>query len=419
MRIIHFADLHIGVETYGRPDPATGLSTRLLDFLSAFDELVERAIADDVDLVLFAGDAYKTREPSQTQQREFARRLRRLTEAGIPVFLLIGNHDLPNAFSRANALEIFDTLGIERIHVAPKPTVHVIPTKSGPLQIAALPWMNMSQLLTRDDYKNLSIDQVDRMAADRLNRVVADFADELDPDMPSVLAAHVAMNESLVKTGSEKWMTVGHFPQLAKSTLAASRFDYVALGHHHVYQRLEHATPMYYPGSLQRVDFGEEDDPKGFLVAELDPKRVAGGRLVGEPEFAEIGARRFVTVSLRPKAEDPTAETLTAIDKAKVGDAIVRVQLRLTAQQDALLREAEVRRALEPAHYIASIQRQVDHDDRRRLPGDVRVERLTPLDALDLFLKQRESPPEERERMLAAARSLLDQEGHAHDEADA
>src|SRR6476620_8040972 len=103
MKIVHFADLHIGIENYSRPDPDTGLPSRLIDFRTAFDELVEYSLAERVDLVLFAGDAYKNREPSQTHQREFARRIRRLRAAGIPVFLLIGNHDLPNAVARANA----------------------------------------------------------------------------------------------------------------------------------------------------------------------------------------------------------------------------------------------------------------------------------------------------------------------------
>lgn len=408
MRFIHFADLHIGVETYGRPDPATGLTTRMLDFLRAFDELVDTAIADDVDLVLFAGDAYKNREPTQTQQREFARRIRRLVEAEIPVFLLVGNHDLPNAFSRATALEIFETLGVPRVTVAAKPDVHVLQTRSGPIQIAALPWMNISQLLTRDEYKNLSIDQIDRMAADRLNRIVADFVEALDPAIPAVLAAHVAMNESLVKSGSERWMTVGHFPQLSKSTLGSGRFDYVALGHHHVYQRLEHPTPMYYSGSMQRVDFGEEHDPKGFLVVDIDAARPSGERLAGEPRFHEVAARRFVTVSLRPKDDDPTPEVLAAIRKADVDDAIVRVHVRLTAAQDALFREPDVRGALEAAHYVASIGREVDQDARRRLPGDVRAERLTPLEALDVYLRQRETPADRREKLASAARVLVE-----------
>jgi len=57
MKILHFADLHLGVESYGRIDPATGLSTRLLDFLSTLDQVVDYALKNKVDLALFCGDA--------------------------------------------------------------------------------------------------------------------------------------------------------------------------------------------------------------------------------------------------------------------------------------------------------------------------------------------------------------------------
>ena len=57
MKIIHFADLHIGMENYGSIDPATGLSSRLAEFLKSLDELVKYAQNQKVDAVLFAGDA--------------------------------------------------------------------------------------------------------------------------------------------------------------------------------------------------------------------------------------------------------------------------------------------------------------------------------------------------------------------------
>jgi len=74
IKLVHFADLHLGVENYGRLDPTTGLSSRLTDFLRAFDQVVDYALdeANDVDLVVFAGDAFKTRDPSPTYQRAFA-----------------------------------------------------------------------------------------------------------------------------------------------------------------------------------------------------------------------------------------------------------------------------------------------------------------------------------------------------------
>src|SRR4030066_1093820 len=156
MRILHFADLHLGVETYGVVDAATGLSTRLIDVLKALDAVVEYALGNDVDLVLFCGDAYKNRDPSQTHQREFAKRLRRLSERGIPVFLLVGNHDLPNAIGRATAVEIFDTLAVSHIYVGNRPAVHRIPTNRGNVQVVALPWLRRSALLSRRSEEHTS-----------------------------------------------------------------------------------------------------------------------------------------------------------------------------------------------------------------------------------------------------------------------
>jgi exonuclease SbcD len=407
VKILHFADLHIGVENYSRLDPATGLSTRLLDFLKAFDELVDCALAEKVDLVLFAGDAYKSREPSQTQQREFARRIRRLRAADIPVFLLIGNHDLPNAVSRANALEIFHTLELEGVYVAPRLSAYRIPTRAGDLQIVAVPWPNQSALLARDQYKNLTIDQIDRTIEELLTASIASLGEAQDPSLPTILTAHIALSESKVKSGSEKWMTVGHFPALLPSSLRADLFDYVALGHHHVYQRLGDHPPIVYPGSLQRVDFGEERDPKGFVLLDLDPSRPRGER-VRQIEFRQVDARRFVTITVTPTQEDPTEEILAAIARAGVKDAIVRLHLCLRPAQDALLRDSELRNALVDAHYVSSIAREVEQPARRRLSSEHEPEQLTPLEALKLYLEQKQVGENEQAVLIEHARRLIE-----------
>ncbi len=191
MRIVHFADLHLGVENYGRIDPATGVSSRLNDFLSALDRLVDYAVEEQVDLVLFCGDAYKSREPSQTQQRELAKRVSLLSAAGIPLFLLVGNHDLPNAAGRATSIEIFDTLGVDNVHVAGRPDIHRISTKSGDLQVVSLPWLRRSALLTRDDTRELDIEQITQRLEGILTGIINDGVARLDPTVPAILAAHV------------------------------------------------------------------------------------------------------------------------------------------------------------------------------------------------------------------------------------
>ena len=75
MKLLHFADAHIDMANYGRHDPQTGLPLRVLDFLKSLDTIVDTAISEKVDMVIFAGDAYKDRSPAPTFQREWGRRL--------------------------------------------------------------------------------------------------------------------------------------------------------------------------------------------------------------------------------------------------------------------------------------------------------------------------------------------------------
>src|ERR671936_214120 len=131
IRIAHLADTHIGMENYGRINPETGLNQRLHDFLNSLDQAVDGALAADVDLVVFAGDVYKTRDPTPTHQREFARRIHRLSEAGVRTFIVAGNHDIPLSAGRATSVEIFRALELQQVTVARTITTHRIQTRAG------------------------------------------------------------------------------------------------------------------------------------------------------------------------------------------------------------------------------------------------------------------------------------------------
>src|SRR5512139_1357327 len=120
-KILHFADAHIDMANYGRHDPESGLPMRVMDFLKSLDTIVDAAIDEKVDLVLFAGDAYKDRNPAPTFQREWGRRVMRLSRAGIPTILLVGNHDLSPSLGRAHALDPFATLEVPNVQVIDYP----------------------------------------------------------------------------------------------------------------------------------------------------------------------------------------------------------------------------------------------------------------------------------------------------------
>jgi exonuclease SbcD len=406
LKIIHFADLHLGVETYGRPDPATGLSSRLLDFLAALDQLVDYALENKVDLVLFCGDAYKSREPTPTQQREFARRINRLAQGGIPVFLLTGNHDLPNAFGRATATEIFDTLAINRVHVSSRPDVYRIPTENGTLQIVSLPWLRRSALLSKEETKNLVFSQINDRMQQVLTSIVTTNIQKLDPDLPAVLAAHVWVVGA--KVGSEGAMTIGQEHTLLLSNIAHPAFDYIALGHIHRHQVLQPNPPAVYAGSLERLNFGEEADDKGFYVVDIEPDKENGKRQVSF-DFHPVAGRRFLTlnVNIEPGEADPTAAVTKAITEqaGNISDSIVRLNISLPAELESQLRDSDLRSVLKEAHYF-TIARDIKRETRLRL-GNVTAEELTPLEALKAYLSSKKITPERAKTLLDYGERLI------------
>ena len=407
MKILHFSDLHIGVENYGRIDPETGLSTRLGDFLDSLDQVVDFALNDGVDLVLLAGDAYKARDPTQTDQREFAKRLNRLSQSGIPTFLLVGNHDLPAVSSRATALDIFPTLEVVNIYVGANLQNYTVPTPSGPLQVLAVPWPRRSAILSREDSRGLSIEQVRQALEERMAFGIETRARELDPDVPAILAGHVTVNGATV--GTERSMMLGQDHVLLVSALDRPQVEYVALGHIHKHQILRPDPPMVvYSGSLQRVDFSEEGDEKGFCVVDLDPAAPQGRRMTNF-EFHKLNARNFVTVdvTVEPQDSEPTATVVRAIARKDIADSVVRVRISLAAEADAHLRETEIRTALEPAHFIASISREIAGTRRTRI-SPVEGEDLQPMQALGLYLDSKNIGAERREKIMKKAEELIE-----------
>ena len=406
MRILHFSDLHIGVENYGRIDPATGLSTRLGDFLSSLDEVVEFALNEQVDLVLLAGDAYKGRDPSQTHQREFARRLHTLSSAGVPVFLLVGNHDLPNASSRANAVEIFPTLQVPNVHIGDNLQTYNISTPAGPLQVVAVPWPRRGGILTREESRGLTIEEVRQRIEEVMTIGIQARVDALDPDIPAILSGHVTINGSTV--GTERSMMLGNDHVLLVSAVHRPELEYVALGHIHKHQVIRREPPMVvYSGSLQRVDFSEEGDDKGFCVIDLDTEAPQGQRLA-DFRFQPVQARPFVTIDVQvpPGESDPTAAVLRAISRRDIADAVVRVRVRAPAAVSTPLREGEIREALQPAHYIAAVSLELDGPRRTRLDRDS-ADDLQPMQALRLYLESREAEPQRRDKIIRYAEELI------------
>nr|MBC7244072.1 exonuclease subunit SbcD [Chloroflexota bacterium] len=399
VKVLHFADLHLGVENYGRLDAATGLHTRLLDFLRSFDELVEYALQERVDLVLFAGDAYKNRDPNPTHQREFARRIHRLAAANIPVFLLTGNHDIPSTMGRANTLDIFATLEVPNVYVGRKLASHLIQTRSGPLQIVALPWILRSHLLSRDEYKNCTLAELEEFTIAAVEKHLLETVATLDPHVPTILTAHGSVQGAVY--GSERSVMLGHDIVLPRNLLTNQTFDYVALGHIHRHQELARNPPIVYSGSLDRVDFGEEKEDKGFVVAQVE-------RGQAHYQFVKLtSTRRFVTIEVQADGVDPMVQVREAIARHEFQEAIVRLIIHTTAEKNHLLNDNEIHSLLDKAFKVAAIVRDIRRESRLRLGPNQNIEQMTPLEVLQKYLQARQVDKQRVEKLLEYAQRVI------------
>lgn len=409
IRVLHFADVHIGVENYGRTDPRTGLSSRVVDFLRRMDEVIDYAREHEVDLTIFAGDAFKTRSPNPTFQREFAWRVRELSQLA-PLVLLVGNHDLPPNVLKASSIEIYDTLGVPNVWVAGDYATRQIETRHGPVIVGAAPYPVRARLLQETDTAGMTIAQIDAYLEEQLTAILDELAEEADQyDMPRILTGHFTVSGAVI--GSERSIMLGRDVAVGLSSVADPRWDYVALGHIHKHQVLTQGRvdtpPVVYSGSIERIDFGEEGDPKGFCWAE-----VCRGATTWQ--FVEVRARPFVTLraDLRDSA-DPTGSLLDQIRQHTLKGAVVRLLVEVTPENEARFNEGAVREALRQAeiYHLAGLRKEVDRPERARLGTS--PEGLTPEQLLERYLISKETPPERREQLLEAARSIFDAVGRA------
>lgn len=386
------------MENYGRLDLATGLSSRVTDFLRALDQLVAVAIDGEIDVVIFAGDAYRNRDPSLTYQREFSRRIGRLAAHGIPVILLVGNHDLPNAIGRATPLDIYDTLAIERVHVFAEPSVKTIPTRHGPLQIVALPWVRRELYLTAEQLRTRSVDDLNLDVDEIFSQWLQQRAAEIDRTIPAVLVAHVTIAGATY--GSERKVLFGHDLVLTRAAVDRPEFGYVALGHIHKQQVLGAVTPIVYSGSTERIDFGEEKEAKGFILAEIEAGQPARFR------FESLPTRPFMTVDVVLGEADPTEAILAAIERQRVAGAVVRIQVEGSAEQLRRVRRGDIVQAVRDAYYFAGIHQKLTQEERTR-SAQAWSEGKSPRDILVHYFESRKISGDRLKKLMAAAEEVM------------
>jgi len=409
-KILHFADAHIDIANYGRRDPETGLPLRILDFLASLDEIINCAIKEEVDCVLFAGDAYKDRNPAPTFQREWGSRIMRLSQAGIPTILLVGNHDISPSIGRAHALTEFATLNVPHVLIVDKPCFlsseelsRLCPEgKSLDLQLIALPWLSRTGMMTALDLQTRDLDLIYQEMTKKLTNDIDNWLKKADPQLPIVLAAHASVEGAVF--GGERSVSLGNDLVLPLALVQDHRLDYTALGHLHKKQNLNKGKhpPVVYPGSIERIDFGEAKDDKYFVIAEVNQgkTKLDWHKLENIRPFVD----QYLKLTSKDKITDQIKKTLPSSDLLK--DAIIRLVLEYPRAWDPLIDESAIRELVKGSfefHFVKQPQSKV----RIRLPKDRVIGSLSPEELLDQYWKTSQTPEDEIESLNKLAQEII------------
>ncbi len=351
IRFIHTADIHFGVENYGRLDAKTGIHSRLLDFERALNFCIDYAINNKVDFFLFAGDAYKTPNPTPTHQKLLANCLLKLHKANIPIVMTIGNHDNPLSFGKAHALEIFQQFPVDGFYISAKPKIILLNTKSGPIQIVTIPWPTRNSISVNNEHINLTQFEITKYISQAVCRIIKELASQLDPKLPAVLVGHLTVASGIF-SGSEKQAIYGTDPIFMPCQLAIDPFDYVALGHLHRFQNLNGSSkiPIVYSGSIERIDFGERNEEKGFCLVTIKEKRNT------IYEFIKTPTRNFIQIEVNiDESDNQTEQILNKICKYNINGAIIKIIYYLKNNQKDRVDLNTIQQHCAKAWYIVGI----------------------------------------------------------------
>lgn len=350
MKIITFADAHIGISTYSTIDPKTNLNTRVLDSLNGIDQIINYAEENNIKYILFAGDMFKNALPSPTLVREINKRIKASAEKGIKWIIQDGNHDVSPLETAKSALDPLSTLKVENVEHTRFEKTYMIDNN---IRVLVLPTYT-----TQEEVENI--------------------LSKYNDNIKTIVMGHfTSLNAKL-----NDWLIASNEDAIDIKIFQKPNILAVVLGHLHKHQILNTNPLSYYCSSTIRTDFNEEHDKKGFVVLDIDNNYNVSYI------FKEIKTQEFLSVKMDLVGEDDAQANVMAYlnhIKNDLINKVVRVQLTLDKENN--IDDNEILEFLKNNNvsYIANISKIFDREQLIR-NKDIN-EQITEEEALREYFK--------------------------------
>lgn len=262
LKILHTADVHLGARFLGLGRKGQELRSRLLQ---AFDNTVNLAIREKVDLFLVAGDLFDSPDVSRTLLAQVAYRLQDLSAVGIPTCISPGTHDPYGPDSIYNAPEFSGIVGLVVFD-----SEEMLPAAFEELDCVVYGNANMTPFRNRYPLESLRVDEQFRW---RIGITHASF------EIPDLV------DDTYVVTPAQ---------------VSASGLDYLALGHLHSYSdRSSGDVTAFYPGSPEMVRMQKGDTGNALIVELADEEIWVRPCRTGSLAYEEVAVRAEEATSVK------------------------------------------------------------------------------------------------------------------------
>lgn len=313
MKIVIIGDIHFGAGySFGRPDSETGINSRLLDYEKTLANIVTYVISKKIELCVMLGDIFETRNPSPQQIVMFYRQLKRLSDANVTTYVIMGNHDYIKTRKITSSLDPLKELHIPNIYIFNDiDLVQFTDSNNEMLNVLLCPYRN------RQSYDKATNEE----AIVEISKEMRIAKNKMMANVPSIACSHMMMENTISADAGEYGIN-----ELILPFEIFNGIDIVINGHIHRASILQEYPLFIYSGSMECKDFSEKEHQKCFLIYDTQKSGVDA------VSFKAIETRKFIDFELDYSIDFPEApmdKIVKYIVSTDIKDAVVRFSIKV------------------------------------------------------------------------------------------